>query len=220
MGQDFIPTNDDTLEKFAKTLLDYATANLAGLGLVAADLTPMANALADFTTKNADAKAARNAAKASVAARDDSRDVLEPMLRAFNRQMQGTASVKDAQKSSMGLPVAAKGKSPVPAPTSRPVVSVDTSQRLRHILDWVDELSPGSRKRPANVAGAEIYHKVGTAPTGPDDMDYIVLDTHTPYLTEYDAEVAGQLAYYALRWVNARGERGPWSQIVSATITA
>jgi hypothetical protein len=28
------------------------------------------------------------------------------------------------------------------------------------------------------------------------------------------------LSTVALRWVNARGERGPWSQIVSATITA
>jgi hypothetical protein len=31
---------------------------------------------------------------------------------------------------------------------------------------------------------------------------------------------AGKPAFYMLRWVNPRGERGPWSQTVSATITA
>jgi len=31
---------------------------------------------------------------------------------------------------------------------------------------------------------------------------------------------AGKTAYYALRWENTRGETGPWSDVVSATILA
>jgi predicted phage tail protein len=43
--------------------------------------------------------------------------------------------------------------------------------------------------------------------------------TATPYLAEYTGAQAGQMAYYWLRWVNTRGEKGPWSEPVSATIT-
>jgi predicted phage tail protein len=35
---------------------------------------------------------------------------------------------------------------------------------------------------------------------------------------QYTGAQAGQMAYYWLRWVNTRGEKGPWSEPVSATI--
>jgi len=40
----------------------------------------------------------------------------------------------------------------------------------------------------------------------------------TPYLAEYTGAQAGQMVCYWLRWVNTRGEKGPWSEPVSATI--
>jgi hypothetical protein len=46
------------------------------------------------------------------------------------------------------------------------------------------------------------------------------LDTATPYVVEYTSADAGKTASYMLRWVNTRDEKGPWSQTVSATITA
>jgi predicted phage tail protein len=44
------------------------------------------------------------------------------------------------------------------------------------------------------------------------------LNSGTPYLAEYTGAQAGQMVYYWLRWVNTRGEKGPWSEPVSATI--
>ncbi len=51
-------------------------------------------------------------------------------------------------------------------------------------------------------------------------MTYLVTDTRSPYLVEYDAGKAGQFAHYMLRRINTRGERGPWSETISATIGA
>jgi hypothetical protein len=39
-------------------------------------------------------------------------------------------------------------------------------------------------------------------------------------VAEYTGEQAGQIAYYMLRWVNTRGDKGPWSETVAATIGA
>jgi hypothetical protein len=30
----------------------------------------------------------------------------------------------------------------------------------------------------------------------------------------------GRTAYYALRWVSTRGEKGPWSEVAAATVAA
>ncbi len=38
-------------------------------------------------------------------------------------------------------------------------------------------------------------------------------------VAEYDETEAGKKAHYMLRWINKKGETGPWSQTVSATIT-
>ena len=46
------------------------------------------------------------------------------------------------------------------------------------------------------------------------------MDTNAPHKISYTGEQAGQIAHYMLRWVNTKGEAGPWSRTVSATIPA
>jgi hypothetical protein len=38
--------------------------------------------------------------------------------------------------------------------------------------------------------------------------------------TDFPSAEAGKTAYYALRWVSTRGEKGPWSEITTATVAA
>jgi hypothetical protein len=44
------------------------------------------------------------------------------------------------------------------------------------------------------------------------------LDTRTPYTDTHPAADAGKTVYYWLRWQNAKGEVGPWSDVLSAKI--
>jgi hypothetical protein len=48
----------------------------------------------------------------------------------------------------------------------------------------------------------------------------LALDTATPYVIDYEGDKANQRAHYMLRWVSTRGDKGPWSETVSATIGA
>ena len=120
----------------------------------------------------------------------------------------------------MSITVRSTSRTAVAAPTSRPVGTIDTSQRLRHTINFVDELTPTSRAKPDGVQGCEIWMKVGDpAPAGPKDVHYLALDTRTPYTVEFEAGDAGKTAYYMLRWISTRAEPGPWSATVSGTIT-
>src|SRR6266536_7259 len=60
---------------------------------------------------------------------------------------------------------------------SRPV---DTSQRLRHTIQFVDESTPTSRAKPDGVAGCEVWVKVGDpAPADAGALKYLATDTRT-----------------------------------------
>jgi hypothetical protein len=56
------------------------------------------------------------------------------------------------------------------------------------------------------------------APVDPSDYAFIALDTSTPYVLDFAGADAGKTAHYILRWVSTRGQKGPWSETVSATI--
>ncbi len=94
--------------------------------------------------------------------------------------------------------------------------------RLQHTVAFMDESTPTSKAKPAGVMGAEIWVKVGDAPpVDPDtDLTFLGLDTRTPYLAEYGGADGGKPAHYMARWVNAKGEKGPWSETLTVTISA
>jgi len=86
-------------------------------------------------------------------------------------------------------------------------------------IAFMDEATPTSKAKPDGVMGAEIWVKCGDAPpTDPSQCGF--LDTKTPYVAESPGTDGGKVAHYMLRWVNTRGEKGPWSETVSATIGA
>ena len=58
-----------------------------------------------------------------------------------------------------------KEPSPVGPTTTRPVVTVDASQRLQYTLDFTDESTSTRQAKPAGVIGAEISVKVAPART-------------------------------------------------------
>jgi len=119
----------------------------------------------------------------------------------------------------LGISLRNTGRTPVGAPTSRPILSVDTSQRLRRTVSFVDETTPTSKAKPDGVMGCEIWVKVGgVPPTDLSELQFLGLDTRTPYTTEFDGEDAGKTAHYMARWTNTKGQQGPWSETASATI--
>src|SRR5262249_31548553 len=101
-----------------------------------------------------------------------------------------------------------------------PLAQVDTSHRLQHTIHWRDESIPNSKVKPGGVRGAEIWACIGpTPPSDPTQAHFVALDTASPYLFEHNPADAGKLAHYLVRWVNTRGEPGPWSETISAKIT-
>ena len=216
---DYLPDSDTDFTAWMQNFITYANANLSALGLTAADLTPIQNAETSWETATAANVTAQAQAQSARQTKDDARSRQENLVRPLVAQLQASQTVTDAQRQALQLNVRSATRTPAPTPTSRPVATIDTSHRLQHTISFVDELTPTSRAKPDGVTGCEIWVKIGDTPSDPSELKYLATDTRSPYVAEFDGADAGKTAYYMLRWVNSRGERGPWSQTVSATIT-
>lgn len=217
---DYIPGPDADYQAWVANFVTYANANLAALGLVAADMTPITTAQGSFTTAFAGHIAAKQAAQAAKQTKDEDRAALTAAIRPLVRRLQASADVTDAEKASLGITVA-QTPSPIGAPTTAPIVSIECGNRLQHTLRFVDSATPTRKAKPAGVLGVEIWNKVGVAPpTGETELRFVAIDTDAPFTLNFASEDGNKTAYYWLRWVSPTGERGPWSEQAQATIAA
>ncbi len=217
---DYIPGPDASFNAWLANFVTYANANLANLGLVAADMTPVTTAQTAWGsgfTAHVTAKAAAMAAKQN---KDETRAAVVAAVRPLVRRLQASTVVSDAERAALGITVPSAGGTIGP-PTSRPLVSVECGQRLQHTLRFVDESTPTKKAKPAGVLGVEIWNKVGTTPpTSEGELRFVAVDTNAPFVVNFEAEDGTKTAYYWLRWVSPTGERGPWSEQAAATIAA
>jgi hypothetical protein len=219
---DYIPAADGDFDAWQTNFITYASANAAALGLdPLVDIPPLTAAQGVWATDYPANTAAQAAAEAARQAKVAARGGLEGVIRPLVARLQASGDVDDAERQALGITVRDTIPTPVEPPKTRPVVSVDTSQRLQHTISFADETTPTRKAKPAGVRGAQLWVKVGDpAPTDPSELTFLATDTRTPYLAAFEGADANQVAHYMLRWESTRGETGPWSETASATIGA
>jgi hypothetical protein len=220
MDKDYIPDNDNTFVDFLNNLLPKAADEKGALNVPEADLASLTTMRDTLVAKLAAKAAAKSACDASVQETKQARKEAERKARALAQHMQKQENMTDALRASFGLTVPDTEPTPAAAPASFPVVTIDTSKRLQHGLNMRANDMPNSRALPPGVAHVEINTYVGTTPpTSIKQFKLIDIATKHNFTVHYDSDVAGQTAYFNLRYVSTRGEKGPWSETVSATIT-
>ncbi len=221
-GTDYIPGSDADFDSWQANFRAYVNANLAGLGLTATDPDVLAmNTLAtDWATKYAAHITAQATAQSATQAKNASRRAFERTLRRLAQRLQISSAVDDTERAALGITVPDREPTSVPVPTTRPILKADTSQRLQITLTFTDEASPRRTSKPAGVMGCEIWVKIGGDPPADlSECQFLALDTNSPYTAVFTGKDANKTAHFIGRWVNSRGEAGPLSETVSATIT-
>lgn len=221
MANDWIEGSDDGFNDQFDTFNTWAQANGLTRGLTAGQLTALAAAFAAWGPAFADHKTAATAAIVASVTKSQKRADGEALMRALGATIQTNAATTDADRTDAGLTVRSGTRTRAAVPTTRPVLMVDNSQRLQQTVNFRDETTPDSKKKPDGVMGCEFRYFCGdTPPADPEDFEYAGTDTGTPYLLVHDAADAGKKCWIVGRWVNTRGETGPWSESVMSTISA
>ncbi len=174
MANDYIPRGDAEFNGWLANFVTYANANLVALGLVAGDMTPVTTAQTTWNSKYPAHVAAAAAAIAAREGKDAARTGVEAAVRPLVRRLQASASVDDTERAALGITVPDKEPSPVGPPTTRPVATVDASQRLQHTIDFTDESTPTRRAQPVTgTPPCDTMHRRGDlspSRSGPIDL--------------------------------------------------
>ncbi|MDO8302623.1 MAG: hypothetical protein Q7T18_05220, partial [Sedimentisphaerales bacterium] len=146
----------------------------------------------------------------------------EDEIRSMARRIQASPQVTNADRQAMGLNVHDTARTLVSDPAmGRPYGIVDTSEPFRHTLKYREEGAEG-RGRPEYAIGCEVWMKIQApsepVPTNPDQLAYAGTNSASPYECEFDGADASKVAHYRLRWAARDGSKGPWSEVISATI--
>jgi len=217
---DYVPANDAEFDSWQNNLVLITESQLVTWGILVGDFTLLKTAQSGWVDgyDSAEVKTVRN--NGDVAGKDSTRAVYEKALRKFNKQwLISNTRVSDRERELMGLTVPVETRTPAPKPTTKPVVTINFAQRLQHELHIVDEATPTRKAKPVGVHGCEIWMKIdGPAPVSVSELSYVATTTRTPGTVIFEGIHAGKIVYYWLRWVNTRGEHGPWSNVVSAMV--
>ena len=216
---DYIPGPDGDFDTWQTNWMNYAGAHLAALNISAARFAQL-QALQLIWRSGRDGRVAAQAAvEASTQAQTAGRNPYEGALREESQVLQNRGSTTNEQRAGLQITVPDSSPTPVGPPTTPPVGRIDASQRLKHTVHFVDSGTPTSKAKPAGVQGCEIRMKVGDpAPTGPNDLEFVTIDSKTPHTIDFEASDAGKRVVYWIRWVSKRGEPGPWGAPISALI--
>jgi hypothetical protein len=223
-GEHYMPRPDGDFSAWAVNYYTAVKDWWLAQGLKESDLLPLQQALNLWISAYPAHIAAQTAAEGARQAKDAARAALERQIRPITNFVQTYPATTNADRAEMGITVRDTSPTPAPAPTSRPLALIDSGQRLTHQLRLVDESTPTRRARPVGVLGAEVWVKLvdadQPAPTDPAALTFLTMTTKPSFRAEFKAGEGGKTAVYMARWVNTRGEKGPWSEITTATVAA
>jgi hypothetical protein len=150
--------------------------------------------------------------------KNEARKKYEKLLRVLVQNLEHNTKVTDDDRRAMGIVVPSGSHTPAPVATTYPDLDVDSGTIRRLTIHFFDHGST-SKAKPAGQHGAEIRWAIlDTPPAEISELTNSGFDTHTPFTLEFNESQRGKAVYFCMRWENTRGDKGPWSEIVSAII--
>lgn len=219
MAAPYIPPKDADLDAWLTNFSTLITASPATYGLVASDATAIATQVANWTAAYTPVLSPSSKTKTAVADKNSAKIAATTLCRTYAAQIRLNPGVSNMNKVALGLNLPNNAPSPVPAPSTFPLLTLASAGPLLHVLRFADNTTPASRKKPAGALQMELWRGTGTAPlTSPSQCALFANVTKQPFQADFESGDGGKMATYFARWVTRTGLTGPWSAAVSLTV--
>lgn len=201
------------------SVLSAATmADPGGYSLTTAMTDELKNELTAFASELNAYDQAQAAEAAALQAKNARRKKVIGVAREQMRLMRATPDITDEKLAEANLDAYDRTRTGSAAPTTAPIGYVDYG-KLKHTIYFRDSATPDSEAKPKGMKGCEIWRFVGdAAPAAESDLDFVTLDSASPYVAFYQMADAGKKVFYQLRWVSNGDQKGEWSETIEATI--
>jgi hypothetical protein len=217
-GTSFLPSTDAALLAWSLNFNTLINATPTAFGLTAAQATSYGALHTAYSTALAACdKAIRT--KSAVSTKNQAKVNLKANARLLANLVNGTSTVTNAQKLSLGLTVKSK-PSPVPVPSDAPGLDILSVNAWTVKIKLHDSSSSAKRGKPPGVTGASIFSFVGATP--PNDMGSWTFQGNTG-LTKIDVAFAntnapGTKVWITAFWFNGSKQSGPACAPVSTNL--
>ncbi len=212
------PIHEADLNNYFNSVVPYLINNQPRLGFSDIRAGAITAALADWQAVFLPAKNPATRTTTITQQKNAARDALKTLLRDTYKDIP-KSTLSPADRATLRLPERATSYRRAAKPQSAPIGSVRTLNRWEHRVYFRDSGSSGSKARPEGMRGCQVWMKPGSPPQSEKDLHYQGTATRSPFTVHFESGDAGKQAYYWLRWENSRGECGPWSEALDATVT-
>lgn len=221
----YIPAKD---ADFAAWLLNFATLIAAGpttYGLIAGDATIISAANTAFQDAYTVATTPATRTSAAIAQKDSARASATATVRPYAVQISLNSGVDDMDKVEVGVTVRKTTPTPIPPPTTQPVLILVQQNPGALTLGYRDITTPNAKAKPFGAIGIELWTSLGAVfATDPEQCVYYGTITKSPNLLAFGGADAGKKLTMFARWVTRGGAGGksvpgPWSAPLTTIVT-
>jgi hypothetical protein len=220
MSVHYLPRKDREFLAWVINFLKYLFPSLARFNFPNDEYQTLSSQRDDFAHKLEVAEEPATRTKPAVQAKNTARKTLETNIQQDVKEfLMFNRLVTNEDRDNLGIPIHKTTKTPSPVADEAPDADVDTSV-IGHV--GIHFFRKGSRHRKGKLPGqhcVEVAWLVSDVrPTRWDELIHSSVDTNSPFVLVFENDQRGKTVYFALRWENTRGEKGPWSEIYSAII--
>lgn len=224
----YLPPGDNALAQWATNFSTLITATPTTYGLTSGQATAFGTLKSSYVAALALATNVSTRTKSTVAAKNAARNLLLVSARQLANIVQRAPTTTNAMRQDLQLTVRDTSPSPVPPPSTYPLLTLTGSTSNQIFARFADSATPASRSKPFGAIALQLYAKVGTTPpVGIADCVFkgnFTKNTTGPgsrgIAIDFAPADAGKTAYVIGVWVNRRGEPGPAGPTVTHTIAA
>jgi hypothetical protein len=217
---DFVPYRDNDFLQWVHNFVDYLAPKAAQFNFPQEVISNIQSQMADFEKKLRIVDDPGTHTPVATQAKKTAKKLLEKTMRnAVGEYLTRNHLVSDDDRIAMGLPIHKTTHTSSPIAHDAPGVDADTSILGRISIHFFEKEHRHKKAKPAGQIGVEIVWVIrDTPPTRWDELLHSAMSTRTPYTFSFENDQRGQTFYFAIRWENTRGEKGPWSAIQNVII--
>lgn len=219
MIEDVFPAAAEPFHIAQGKFIDAVSADPAAYGMTPAEVAALKTEQAVYETARQKHIDKDTEARAATKEYDTAHAGYLAALRPTATSIHAHTGITEAQLTAATLKPHDRTRHHLGAPSTRPLGRIVEKGALRQEIHWADESTPHKRAKPHGYHHCELWLKIdGPAPVDETTCHQAASDSASPYLYEFEPADAGKTAYWLLRWVSPKGEKGPWGAVVSGKI--
>lgn len=218
---DFLPQSDDGFATWSANFESGIDTEFATYGLTTGQATAYTALDTAYQTALLIAQTPATRTPVTITTKDNAKAAAMANARLLAAIVNAYPNTTNTMRATLGLTPRGSGPTPIPAPTTKPVMIVVGYNPLGHVLQIRDESTPDSNAKPFGSIACQVWGKAGpVAPESIDECQMLGVYTKRFLTINFASSDAGKQMFYICRWQTRTGLVGPQSDIIGATILA